>query len=156
MTEVRLIDGDRNEVVSRQAVEQLAEERNLDVVIVSLESSPPVVRLADFGKLNFETEKRKREAKKKQHVVDVKEIKMTVRIGTHDYETKVQHATRFLESGDKVKCTIRMKGRETQHSNLAFALAKKFVVDLENISQIEGSIRMEGRSVTLSLSPKKK
>jgi translation initiation factor IF-3 len=125
-------------------------------VIVSTDSSPLVVRLVDFGKFKFECEKKSREAKKKQHVVEVKEIKMTVRIGEHDYETKLQQATRFLNAGNKVKCTIRMKGRETQHSNLAFALAKKFAANLEEVATLEGAIRFEGRNITLSLSPAKK
>lgn len=155
-TEVRLIDGERNEVLSRQEAETLAEEQGLDIVIVSFDSSPLVVRLVDFGKFKFEFEKKTREAKKKQHVVEVKEIKMTVRIGEHDYTTKQQRAAGFLQAGNKVKCTIRMKGRETQHSNLAFDLAKKFVVDLEEVATLEGSIRFEGRNITLSLSPLKK
>jgi translation initiation factor IF-3 len=134
----------------------MARERGLDLVVMSFDSSPLVVRLVDYGKFKFEADKKNREAKKKQHVVDVKEIKMGVRIDDHDYETKVQHAKKFLEEGNKVKSSIRMKGRETQHSNLAFDLARKFVVDLQDVGALEGDIRMEGRTITIHVGPAKK
>jgi translation initiation factor IF-3 len=155
-TEVRLIDGDRNEVISRREAEELARERGLDLVVVSFDSSPLVVRLVDYGKFKFEADKKAREAKKKQHVVEIKEVKMGVRIDDHDYKTKLNHAQKFLEQGNKVKCTIRLKGRETQHSNLAFDLARKFVVDLQDFGVLEGDIRMEGRTLTINISPAKK
>jgi translation initiation factor IF-3 len=154
--EVRLIDGEINEVISRRDAENLARERGLDLVVMSFDSAPLVVRLVDFGKFKFENDKKAREAKKKQHVVEVKEIKMSVRIDDHDYETKKAHATKFLESGNKVKCTIRLKGRETQHANLAFDLGRKFVVDLQDVGSPEGDIRMEGRTITINIGPAKK
>jgi translation initiation factor IF-3 len=154
--EVRLIDGERNEVVSRQEAERLAKEQGLDLVIMSFDSSPLVVRLIDYGKFKFENEKKAREAKKKQHVVEIKEIKMGVRIDDHDYETKMHRAQKFLEQGNKVKCTIRLKGRETQHANLAFDLGRKFVADLQEVGSMDGDIRMEGRTITINISPKKK
>lgn len=134
----------------------MARERGLDLVVMSFDSSPLVVRLVDYGKFKFEADKKNREAKKKQHVVDVKEIKMGVRIDDHDYDTKVQHSKKFLEEGNKVKCSIRLKGRETQHSNLAFDLARKFVVDLQDVGSLEGDIRMEGRTITIHVGPGKK
>ena len=133
---MRLIDGERNEVVSREEAEQLAEERGLDLVVMSL---------VDYGKFKFEAEKKAREAKKKQHVIDVKELKMGIRIDNHDYQVKVAHAKKFLSHGDKVKLTIRLKGREMQHSDLAFDLAKKFVVDLTAEGVQEGILRLEGK-----------
>lgn len=154
--EVRLIDGEINEVISRRDAEALARERGLDLVVMSFDSSPLVVRLVDFGKFKFENDKKAREAKKKQHVVEVKEIKMSVRIDDHDYETKKAHAIKFLEAGNKVKCTIRLKGRETQHANLAFDLGRKFVVDLQDFGSPEGDIRMEGRTITINIGPAKK
>jgi len=154
--EVRLIDGEFNQVMSRRDAENLARERGLDLVIMSFDSSPLVVRLVDFGKFKFEADKKAREAKKKQHVVDIKEIKMGVRIDDHDYETKVQRAKKFLDEGNKVKCSIRLKGRETQHANLAFDLARKFVVDLQDSGSLEGDIRMEGRTITINIGPAKK
>lgn len=151
--EVRLIDGESNTVVSRRDAEMMARERGLDLVVMSFDSAPLVVRLVDYGKFKFEIDKKNREAKKKQHVVEVKEIKMGVRIDSHDYHTKCEHALKFLETGNKVKCSIRMKGRETQHANLAFDLARKFVVDLEEVGTLEGDIRLEGRTITLHISP---
>lgn len=151
--ELRLIDGEDNRLVSRKEAEQLAEETGLDLVIVSLTSSPPVVRLVDFGRYKFEAEKKAREAKKKQHIIDVKEIKMSVRIDDHDYEVKVRRAKQFLDEGDKVKLTIRLRGRETQHANLAIDLAKKFVVDLQDCGTPEGNIRAEGRSFGVQIAP---
>jgi len=121
--------------------------------VVSLDSSPPVIKLVDFGKFKYEAEKRARDAKKKQHVSTVKEIKLTVRIDDNDYQVKVRRALSFLAGGDKVKLTLRLKGREVQHSELAFALAKRFVVDLESYSTIDGRVRQEGRAFVALLSP---
>jgi len=154
--EVRLIDGEINSIIPRKEAEALARERGLDLVVMSFDSAPLVVRLVDFGKFKFEIDKKNREAKKKQHVVEVKEIKMSVRIDDHDYSTKLNHAQKFLEDGNKVKCSIRLKGRETQHSNLAFDLARKFVVDLQDFGSLEGDIRMEGRTITINIGPAKK
>lgn len=132
----------------------MAEERGLDLVVMNLSTSPPVVKLTDYGKFKFETEKKAREAKKKQHVTAIKEIKMGIRIDDHDYEVKVNRARLFLQDGDIVKCAIRLKGREVQHANLAFDLARRFVADLENVGSIQGTIRMEGpRNIILHLNP---
>jgi translation initiation factor IF-3 len=124
-------------------------------MVVSLDSSPPVVRLVDYGKFKFETEKKAREARKKQHVVEVKEIKTGVRIDQHDYQVKISHGQRFLQDSNKVKITIRMKGREVQHNNLAFDLAHRFVLDLKEFGTPDTPPRLEGRSITITLSPLK-
>ena len=153
-TEVRLIDGDFNDVVPREEAERRAKETGNDLLIVSMDSSPIVVRLVDFGKFKYEQEKKQREAKKKQHVTTVKEIKMGVRIDDHDYETKVNRAKKFLEDSEKVKLTIRLKGREIQHANLAFDLANQFVLDLEEVGVIEGRVRSEGRTISATFNPK--
>lgn len=153
-TEVRLIHDERNEVVPRAEAERLAEETGLDLLIVSLESSPPVVRLIDYGKFKYEAEKKTREARKKQHVIEVKEVKMGVRIDDNDYNIKVRRGIHFLEEGNKVKLTLRLKGREVQHSNLAFALASKFVQELEPYGVVESSVRQEGRAFSAQISPK--
>lgn len=153
--EVRLIDGDNTEVVSREEAERRSQETGLDLVIVSLDSSPPVVRLVDYGKFKFEAEKKAKEAKKKQHVVEVKEVKMSIRIDDHDYMVKLNNSKKFLNAGNKVKVTIRLKGRETQHSELAFDLAKQFIVDLQDCGVSEGPLRLEGRTMTINLSPVK-
>ncbi|MBX2860012.1 MAG: translation initiation factor IF-3 [Vampirovibrio sp.] len=150
-----MIDGEDNEVVSREEAERLSEESGLDLVIVSLESSPPVVRLVDYGKYKFEAEKKAREAKKKQHVVDVKEVKMGVRIDQHDYDVKKERAKLFLEAGNKVKMTIRLRGREMQHTNLAFDLANRFIVDLQDYGAPDSPVRLEGRQIIVYIQPAK-
>ncbi|MBK8189710.1 MAG: translation initiation factor IF-3 [Vampirovibrionales bacterium] len=153
-SEVRLIDGDEHHILTRAEAEQMAEERGLDLVVMNLSTSPPVVKLADYGKFKFEAEKKAREAKKKQHVTAIKEIKMGIRIDDHDYGVKTNRARQFLLEGDIVKCSIRLKGREVQHSSLAFDLARRFVADLENVGALQGMIRLEGaRNITLHLNP---
>lgn len=153
--EVRLVDDDGNRVVTIEEAERLAEESGLDLVVMSPDSDPPVVKLTDFGKFKFESEKRAREAKKKQHTVDVKELKMGVRIDDHDYNVKLNHGKKFLSAGNKVKLTIRMRGREMQHTNLAFDLAKRFIVDLQDEGDPESKPRMEGRTLSVTLGPAK-
>lgn len=156
-TELRLItDDDESTVVSREEAVRMAEEQGLDLVVISLNSSPPVVKMVDYGRFKFELEKKAREAKKKQHVVEVKEIKMGIRIDDHDYMVKVNRAKHFLNEANKVKCTIRLKGREVQHRNLAIDLANRFVLDLQDAGQIEGTIRMESdRMITIHMNPLK-
>ncbi|MFM7468480.1 MAG: translation initiation factor IF-3 [Vampirovibrionales bacterium] len=154
-TEFRLIDGEGNRIVSRAEAEALAKEAGLDILVLNLEISPPVIKLVDYGKYKFEAEKKAKEAKKKQHQATVKELKVSVRIDDHDYQVKVQHAKKFLNGGDKVKLTLRLKGREMQHSNLAFSLVKQFVEDLEGYGIPDGGIRSENRVVYVVLSPDK-
>ena len=152
---MRLITDEGTDIVPRAAAEALAEETGLDLLVISLDSAPPVVRLIDYGKYKYEQEKKQRIAKKKQHVTEIKEIKMTVRIDDHDYDTKVSRAKKFIEQADKVKLTIRLKGREIQHNNLALDLAKRFVVDLEELASLDGRIQSMGRVISCVLSPKK-
>jgi translation initiation factor IF-3 len=151
--EFRLIEDGGSRIVNRAEAEALAAQTGLDLVVVSLDSSPPVIKLVDFGKFKYEAEKRARDAKKKQHVTTVKEIKMTVRIDDNDYMVKVRRAQTFLAGGDKVKLTLRLKGREVQHAELAFALAKRFVVDLEPYGTVDGRVRQEGRAFVALVSP---
>jgi translation initiation factor IF-3 len=152
---LRLIDGEDNRIVSRAEAEALAKESGLDLLVLNLEISPPVVKLVDYGKYKFESEKKAKEAKKKQHQATVKELKVSVRIDDHDYQVKVQHAKKFLSAGDKVKLTLRLKGREMQHSNLAFNLVKQFVEDVVGYGIPDGGVRSENRVVYVVLSPDK-
>ena len=155
-TQVRLIDEDGPRVISRKEAEEMAREQGVDIILMSPDADPPVVKLMDFGKFRYEAEKKAREAKKKQHVVEVKEIKMSIRIDDHDYGVKVSNSKRFLAEGNKVKCTIRLKGREVQHSVLAVELAKRFVADLEEDGNLDGNIsQVSARIFTLVFSPKK-
>lgn len=154
--EFRLVDGDENRIVSRSEALRLAEERNLDLLVVSMASSPPVIRLVDYGKFKFESEKKAREQKKKQHTVDIKEVKLGVRIDQHDLEVKLKRARGFLEAGHKVKFTIRLRGREIQHPELAQKLAEKLVENLADVGAQENRIRTEGRQIIVVLGSKKK
>ncbi|MEB3205819.1 MAG: translation initiation factor IF-3, partial [Vampirovibrionales bacterium] len=152
-TEVRLIDEGEARIISRAEAEALAQEKGLDLIVVSLDSSPPVVKLVDYGKFRFEQEKKEREAKKKQHAAALKEVKMGVRIGEHDYLVKMEHAKAFLKDGHKVKMTVRMKGREIQHPELARNIGIKFVKDLETVGTPEMGPRLEGRQLLVVMAP---
>ncbi|MGF1491258.1 MAG: translation initiation factor IF-3 [Microcoleaceae cyanobacterium] len=155
--EVRVIDGDGAQlgILSPRDAVKLAEERDLDLVLVSDKATPPVCRIMDYGKYKFEQEKRAREAKKKQHTADVKEVKMRYKIDDHDYKVRVNHAKRFLQSGDKVKATVMFRGREIQHSNLARELLDRMAVDLEELAEVQQYPKQEGRTMMMLLSPKK-
>ena len=133
----------------------MAEEKELDLVLVSETASPPVCRIMDYGKYKFEQEKKAREAKKKQHTADIKEVKMRYKIDEHDYNVRVNQAQRFLKAGDKVKATITFRGREIQHSNLAEELLARMAKDLEDVAEVQQAPKKEGRNMMMMLSPKK-
>ncbi len=154
--EVRLIDdeGVNHGTVPTVKALQMARERDLDLVVVSANQSPPVAKILDWGKYKYETEKRAKEAKKKQHTVDVKEVKMRYKIDVHDYEVRLRAAKRFLASGNKVKVVVMLRGREMQHSHLAVDLINKFMAEFEQESiQIEKKPQIEGRNVVMILAP---
>ena len=155
--EVRVIgtDGEQLGILSPRDAQRMAEEKELDLVLVSDKANPPVCRIMDYGKYKFEQEKRAREAKKKQHTADVKEVKMRYKIDDHDYQVRVKNAKRFLKSGDKVKATVMFRGREIQHSSLAKELLKRMAVDLEEVAEVQQAPKQEGRSMMMLLSPKK-
>lgn len=149
------VDGSQVGVVTPQEALRLAEERELDLVLVSDKADPPVCRIMDYGKYKFELEKKAREAKKKQHTADVKEVKMRYKIEEHDYQVRVNQAERFLKSGDKVKATITFRGREIQHSDLAEELLKRMATDLQELAEVQQAPKKEGRNMMMLLSPKK-
>jgi translation initiation factor IF-3 len=149
------VDGAQVGVVTPQDALRLAEERELDLVLVSDKADPPVCRIMDYGKFKFELEKKAREAKKKQHTADVKEVKMRYKIEEHDYQVRVNQAERFLKSGDKVKATITFRGREIQHSDLAEELLKRMATDLQELAEVQQAPKKEGRNMMMLLSPKK-
>jgi translation initiation factor IF-3 len=134
---------------------KIAEEKGVDLVLVSDKADPPVCRIVDYGKFKFEQEKKAREAKKKQHTAEVKEVKMRYTIEEHDYQVRVNQADRFLKSGDKVKATITFRGREIQHSDLAEALLKRMAEDLKEVAEIQQYPKKEGRNMMMLMSPKK-
>lgn len=154
--EVRLIDqeGNNHGVVSTSKALQMAYDADLDLVLINPNQEPPVAKILDYGKYKYELEKRAKEAKKKQHTVDIKEIKIRYKIDTHDYQVRIKSIEKFIAQGNKVKIVVMLRGREMQHSNLAFDLANKFVQDMENMPVIiEKKPQLEGRNVTLYVAP---
>jgi translation initiation factor IF-3 len=154
---IRAIDTDGTQlgIISPQEALRIAEEKELDLVLVSDKADPPVCRIMDYGKYKFEQEKKAREARKKQHTADVKEVKMRYKIEEHDYQVRVNQAVRFLEDGDKVKATITFRGREIQHSDLAEELLKRMATDLAELAEVQQAPKREGRNMMMLLSPKK-
>ncbi|MBW4543736.1 MAG: translation initiation factor IF-3 [Symplocastrum torsivum CPER-KK1] len=154
---IRAIDKDGGQlgILTPQEALRIAEEQELDLVLVSDKADPPVCRIMDYGKYKFEQEKKAREARKKQHTADVKEVKMRYKIEDHDYQVRVNQAVRFLKDGDKVKATITFRGREIQHSDLAEDLLKRMATDLEQVAEVQQAPKREGRNMMMLLSPKK-
>jgi len=155
--EVRVIDGDGTQLglMSPREGRVLAEERSVDLVLVSDKANPPVCRLMDYGKYRFEQEKRAREAKKRQHSASVKEVKMRYKIDAHDYNVRINQAQRFLKAGDKVKATVMFRGREIQHSDLARRLLNRMATDLREVAEVQQAPKQEGRNMMMFLLPKK-
>ena len=154
--EVRLIDdkGTNHGIVPTSKALQMAEEADLDLVLISPNQAPPVAKILDYGKYKYELAKKAKEAKKKQHIVEEKEVKVRYKIDVHDYEVRLKSVRKFISQGNKVKIVVMLRGREMQHSNLAFELANRFLADLANDPlQVEKKPQMEGRNVTLYLGP---
>ncbi len=154
--EVRLIDetGKNHGIMETSKALKMAYDADLDLVLISPNQEPPVAKILNYGKYKYELEKKAKEAKKKQHTVDVKEVKIRYKIDTHDYQVRIKSIQKFIAQGNKVKIVIMMRGREMQHSNLAFDLANRFVEDLkEEPLVIEKRPMLEGRNVTLYLGP---
>jgi translation initiation factor IF-3 len=154
---IRVIDTDGSQlgILTPREAQRMAEEKELDLVLVSDKADPPVCRIMDYGKFKFEQEKKAREARKKQHTSDVKEVKMRYKIEAHDYQVRVDQAERFLKAGDKVKATIMFRGREIQHSDLAEELLKRMATDLQEVAELQQAPKREGRNMMMMLSPKK-
>lgn len=154
---IRVIDSDGSQVgvISVEEGRRLAEDRGLDLVLVSDKPDPPVCKVMDYGKYKYEQERKAREARKKQHNAEVKEIKIRYKIDDHDYQVCVKKSRRFLESGDKVKATVTFRGREIQHKNLAEALLQRMAEDLQEVGELQQAPKQEGRNMMMLLSPKK-
>ena len=155
--EVQVIDEQANKlgVMSLESALEIAYGKDLDLVLVSPNNNPPVCKLMNYGKFKFEQAKKEKEAKKKQKVVEMKEIRITPNIEEHDFSFKAKNARKFLEDGDKVKITVRFRGREISHSKLGEAVLKKFIEELEEISVIEKAPKLEGRNMFVILAPQK-
>ncbi|MGQ0662690.1 MAG: translation initiation factor IF-3 [Pseudomonadota bacterium] len=153
---IRLIDetGEMVGVVSLHEGLQRAYDADLDLVEVSPNADPPVCKLLDIGKYKYEVQKKRNEARKKQKVIDIKEIKMRPGIDDHDYEVKRRSMTRFLAEGDKVKITLRFRGREMVHQDLGAKLLDRVKADLGDLAKVEQLPRLEGRQITMVVVPK--
>ena len=155
--EVRLIDenGENRGVISIREALQLAADAGLDLIEISPQAVPPVCKILDFGKYKYEMQKRKAEAKKNQKVIEIKELKLRPMIDTHDYEVKIKQAKKFLGEGNKVKFTMRFKGREMNTSNLGQDVLHRILDDLEGLYKLDSEPKMEGRQMMMLISPEK-
>ena len=153
---VRLVreDGSMVGVVTTREAISMATDAGLDLVEVSPNAEPPVCKILDLGKFKYEEQKRKNEARKKQKVIEVKEIKLRPGIDIHDYEVKMRSVHRFLEEGDKVKITMRFRGREMAHQELGVKVLDKVRADLDAVAKVESQPKMEGRQMIMVISPK--
>lgn len=132
----------------------MAEDAGLDLVVISPNQAPPVAKILNYGKYKYELAKKAKETKKKQHVIDIKEIKVRYKIDTHDYEVRLKNIRKFIAQGNKVKIVVMLRGREMQHSHLAMELAEKFIADLANNPvSVEKKPMIEGRNVVAWLVP---
>ncbi|BCX13290.1 MAG: translation initiation factor IF-3 [Thermosynechococcus sp.] len=154
---VRVVDTDGSQlgIMSSQEAIAIAREKELDLVLVSDKADPPVCKIIDYGKFRFEQEKKAREARKKQHTSDVKEVKMRYKIEEHDYNVCINRAERFLKAGDKVKATVTFRGREIQHSHLAEELLNRMANDLQAVAEVQQAPKQEGRNMIMFLAPKR-
>ena len=134
----------------------MAVDVGLDLVEISPNANPPVCKIMDFGKFKYEQQKRESEARKKQKIIEVKEVKFRPNTDTHDYDVKMRNVFKFLENGDKVKVTLRFRGREMAHQNLGRELLERVAVDTKEIGKVENFPKMEGRQMIMVLAPKKK
>ena len=155
---VLLIDqnGEKQGVMPTSAALEAAEEAGMDLVQIVSTSEPPVVKILDYGQFRFQEQKKKAEARKRQKVVELKEIKLRPNIDVHDYEVKAKAMHRFFDEGDKVKVTLRFRGREMAHQDIGFRMLGRLKADLEPYGQVEQFPKMEGRQMIMVLSPKKK
>ena len=156
--EVRLIDDEGNQkgIVPTQEALKLAKEKDLDLVEVSPNANPPVCKILDFGKYRFEQEKKLRESKKNQKVLKLKEIRMQPKIGPGDLDTKAKHVQEFLDEGDKVKVTIRFRGRELAHTELGYDVLNEVLKRLTSAYVMEKQPAMDGKTMSMTISAKAK
>ncbi len=155
--EVRVIgeDGEQLGVMSAKEAQKLAEEAGLDLVKIAPTAKPPVCKIVDYGKYKYEQTRREKEAKKKQKVIEVKEIRLSPNIDTNDLNTKVNAARKFITKGDKVKVTLRFRGREMAHMNSSKHILDDFAESLADVAIVEKAPKVEGRSMTMFLTEKR-
>ncbi len=154
--DVQLIDveGENVGITPTETARNMASEAGLDLVLISPNAKPPVAKILDLGKLKYEQQKKANAARKKQKTVEVKEVKMRPNIDTHDYEVKMKSVHRFFEAGDKVKVTLRFRGREMAHQQLGMELLKRVKEEVADISKVEAEPKLEGRQMMMVLAPR--
>ena len=154
--DVQLIDaeGENRGVVNTRAALAEAQEQGLDLVLISPNANPPVAKMLDLGRFKYAAQKKAAEARKKQKVIEVKEVQLRPNVGTHDYETKMKAVQRFLDDGDRVKVTMRFRGREMAHQELGMQLLVKVKEQMDAIAKVESQPRSEGRQMVMVLAPK--
>ena len=156
--EVRVVgvEGEAIGIMSSDAALKMAYDQGYDLVLMAPQAQPPVCRIMDYGKYRFERDKKEKEAKKKQQVVELKEIQLSCRIDTHDFETKARHAIKFLESGNKVRVVMRFKGREMSHVGIGQEIMKKFQDTCSEVGSVDKAPVLDGRIMSMVISPIKK
>ncbi|HSV31558.1 MAG TPA: translation initiation factor IF-3 [Atribacteraceae bacterium] len=155
--EVRVIDHEGNQlgvIPTRKAME-IAEEAGLDLVEVAPEANPPVCKIMDYGKFKYDKEKKAKISRRNQKIADLKELKMRPKIDEHDYQVKLKSALRFLQDGDRVKFTIRFRGRELTFKEKGVEILERVMTDLREMTKLEQTLKEEGRNITITLAPKK-
>ena len=155
--EVRVIgtDGEQLGVMSARDAQKLADEAELDLIKIAPKAKPPVCKIMDYGKFRYEQQKREKEAKKKQHVVETKEIRLSPNVEMNDLKTKANNARKFITKGDKVKVTLRFRGREMAHISSSAHVLDDFAKMLEDIAQVSKAAKLEGRSLSMVLTEKR-
>lgn len=156
--EVRLIgsDGEQLGIMSSADARRIAAERDLDLVKISPGATPPVCKIMDYGKYKFEQSKREKEARRHQHIVEIKEVRLSPSIGASDYVVKLKSGQKFLREGDRLKVTVVFRGREMAHTNLGDALLKRFAAECADIASVDKPPKLEGRRMSMFLSPRQK
>lgn len=154
--EIRLIDdsGEQKGIIPTEDALQIAYEKDLDLVKISPGAKPPVCKIMDYGKYKFEQSKREKEAKRNQHIVEVKEIRMSPVIDTNDFNVKLRNGHKFLQEGNRLKVTVRFRGRQMAHTDIGAKLLKRFAKDCEEFATLDKNPKMEGRMMSIFLSPK--
>ena len=154
--EVRLIgdDGEQLGIMSAAEALRIAEEKEMDLVMIAAGGKPPVCKIMDYGKYRFEQSKREKEAKKKQRVIEIKEIRMSPSIGENDFNTKLRSGQKFLGEGNRLKVTVRFRGREMAHTNIGEKLLRDFAEKCSDIAAMDKNPKLEGRNMSIFLSPK--
>ncbi|MDR9856589.1 translation initiation factor IF-3 [Paenibacillus sp. VCA1] len=154
--EVRLVGADGEQIGIKPIREalQMAADLNLDLVNVAPQAKPPVCRIMDYGKFRYEQQKKEKEARKNQKIVDIKEVWFRANIEEHDFQTKLRNVVKFLKDGDKVKCSVRFRGREITHANIGQKILERVKTEVAEISSVERQPKLEGRSMIMILAPK--